>query len=50
VRRVAAYALGEIGPPAAAAVPALEKLLETTEDPELAYEVKRALEKIRKRK
>jgi HEAT repeat protein len=50
VRRVAAYALGEIGPPAAAAVPALEKLLEMTEDPDLAYEVKRALEKIRKRK
>jgi HEAT repeat protein len=50
VRRVAAYALGEMGPPAAAAVPALEKLLETTEDSNLSWDIERALEKLRKRK
>jgi len=41
-------ALGEIGPPAAPAVPALERLLETTKDTNLGYDVKKALEKIRK--
>ncbi|MHC4161512.1 MAG: HEAT repeat domain-containing protein [Planctomycetota bacterium] len=39
-------ALGEIGPPAAPAVPALERLLETTGDTNLSYDVKKALEKI----
>jgi HEAT repeat protein len=48
VVQLAIDALGRIGPPAAAAVPALERLLETTGDRNLSYDVKKALEKIRK--